>query len=175
MPSKAAPEQRALVAPRHIAIIMDGNGRWAKTRRLPRHAGHHAGVKTVRAMVQACTNRKVDVLTLFAFSSENWQRPKEEVGMLMRLFLDALDREIAELHKNGIRIRFIGQRTDLPTELRQRMRAAETLTEQNSRLTLIIAVAYGGRWDIAQAARALANRCVAGELDPEAIGETALA
>ena len=175
MPPKAAPEQRALAMPRHIAIIMDGNGRWAKARMLPRHAGHHAGVKTVRAMVQACASRKVEVLTLFAFSSENWQRPKEEVGLLMQLFLDALDREIADLHKNGIRIRFIGQRSELQTALQNRMQAAETLTGKNPGLTLIIAVAYGGRWDIAQAAKALASRSVAGEIDPQSIDEVRLA
>jgi undecaprenyl diphosphate synthase len=175
MPSKAAPEKRAPTMPRHIAVVMDGNGRWAKARTLPRQAGHHAGVKTVRAMVQACANRKVEVLTLFAFSSENWQRPREEVGMLMQLFLDALDREIAELHKNGIRIRFIGQRGALQTALQERMRAAEALTEKNAGLTVIIAVAYGGRWDIAQAARILAGRCAAGELKVESIDEARLA
>jgi undecaprenyl diphosphate synthase len=175
MSPKAASEQRPLTMPRHIAIIMDGNGRWAKARTLPRHAGHHAGVKTVRAMVQACANRKVEVLTLFAFSSENWKRPKEEVGMLMQLFLDALDREIADLHKNGIRIRFIGERAELNSALQDRMRAAETLTAKNASLTLIIAVAYGGRWDIVNAAKALATRCAARELEVADIDETQLA
>jgi undecaprenyl diphosphate synthase len=117
----------------------------------------------------------VEVLTLFAFSSENWQRPTEEVGMLMQLFLDALDREIAELHKNGIRIRFIGQRADLQPALQDRMRAAETLTEKNIGLTLVIAVAYGGRWDIVQAVKALVERCLAGDLNPIAIDEARLA
>ena len=175
MPSKAAPEQRPLAIPKHIAIAMDGNGRWAKARTLPRHAGHHAGVKAVRSIVQACANRHVDVLTLFAFSSENWKRPKDEVGMLMQLFLDALDREIAELHKNGIRIRFIGQRGDLQTALQERMRAAEALTQNNKALTLIIAVAYGGRWDLANAARVLAERSVAREIDPSSIDEATVA
>lgn len=166
---------RAEQLPRHIAIIMDGNGRWAKARGLPRYAGHHAGVKAVRATVEACAKRGIEVLTLFAFSSENWKRPKEEVSRLMQLFLEALDREIATLHKNGIRVRFAGETQDLNTALRERMQAAEQLTVGNTKLTLVIAMAYGGRWDIIQAARGLAQDCVAGRLQPADIDESQFA
>src|SRR5262245_38655122 len=129
--------------PRHIAIIMDGNGRWAQRRGLPRSAGHRAGVKAVRASIEYCARRGVEALTLFAFSSENWQRPKEEVGLLMSLFLEALDREIADLHKNNICMRFIGDREILAPELVNRMVAAESLTQANSGLKVVIAFAYG--------------------------------
>lgn len=165
----------AASAPRHIAIIMDGNGRWAKSRAMPRHVGHHAGVKSVRATVEACAKLGVEALTLFAFSSENWKRPKDEVSRLMQLFLEALDREIALLHKNGIRVRFIGKLQELNDALRERMRSAEALTAGNERMTLVIAVAYGGRWDIAQAARRVAEECVAGRLDPAKVDEASLA
>lgn len=161
--------------PRHIAIIMDGNGRWAKARGLPRYAGHHAGVKSVRSTVESCARLGIEALTLFAFSSENWKRPAEEVSRLMQLFLDALDREIASLHKNGIRVRFAGELQELNAALRERIAAAEALTVGNRRLTLVIAVAYGGRWDIVQAARSLARDCVDGRLDPGNIDEACLA
>jgi undecaprenyl diphosphate synthase len=160
--------------PRHIAIIMDGNGRWAQARGLPRNAGHRAGVKAVRAAIEYCARKGIEVLTLFAFSSENWQRPKEEVGLLMTLFLEALDREVADLDKNNIRIRFVGDLTQLAVELQTRMRAAEDRTAGNTRLTVVIAVAYGGRWDIAQAARSLAAECVAGKLNVAEIDESLL-
>jgi undecaprenyl diphosphate synthase len=160
--------------PRHIAVIMDGNGRWAAKRALPRPAGHRMGVKSVKAIVENCARRGVEVLTLFAFSSENWKRPREEVSMLMGRFLEALDTEVDELHKNGIRMRFIGNLDQLSTALRDRMHKASDLTRANTRMTLVIAVAYGGRWDIAQAAQALARRCVAGELAIEGIDENAL-
>jgi undecaprenyl diphosphate synthase len=160
--------------PRHIAIIMDGNGRWAQARGLPRTAGHRAGVKAVRASIESCARKGIQALTLFAFSSENWQRPKEEVGLLMTLFLEALDREIAELHKNKIRMRFIGERGHLADDLLARMRAAEELTAANSGLTVAIAFAYGGRWDITQAARTLAADCVAGKLSVADIDEVKL-
>lgn len=153
---------------------MDGNGRWAQARGLPRNAGHRAGVKAVRAAIEYCARKGIEVLTLFAFSSENWQRPKEEVGLLMTLFLEALDREVADLDKNNIRIRFVGELSQLAAELQARIRAAEVRTASNSRLTVVIAVAYGGRWDIAQAARALAAECVAGKLTPAAIDESML-
>ncbi len=154
---------------------MDGNGRWAKSRALPRHAGHRAGVKAVRATVEGCARRGVEVLTLFAFSSENWKRPKEEVGRLMGLFLEALDREISALHKNKIRVRFIGDLDSLATPLRERIAAAQVRTAGNTRLTLMIAVAYGGQWDIARAARALAEKCIAGTLTTQQIDEAAIA
>jgi undecaprenyl diphosphate synthase len=156
----------ATALPRHIAVIMDGNGRWARKRALPRAAGHHAGVQAVRATVEGCARRGVEVLTLFAFSSENWKRPPDEVGSLMKLFVQALDREIESMHRNGIRVRFIGDRTALNNELQQRMRASEQRTHANSGMTLVIAVAYGGRWDLMQAIRVLADECVAGQRVP---------
>lgn len=152
--------------PRHIAVIMDGNGRWAKQRGLPRPAGHHAGVQAVRATVEGCAKRKVEVLTLFAFSSENWRRPPEEVNSLMALFVEALDREIDSMHRNGIRVRFIGDRSSLNLELQQRMLASEQRTAANPGMVLVIAVAYGGRWDLMQAVRQLANDCVTGKRAP---------
>ncbi len=160
--------------PHHIAIIMDGNGRWAEQRGLPRAAGHRAGVKAVRATIESCARRGIEALTVFAFSSENWQRPKEEVGLLMSLFLEALDREIASLHKNNVRLRFIGDRLQLADEIQARMQSAEQRTAANSGLTVVVAFAYGGRWDIAQAARALAAECVAGKLAVDDIDEAKL-
>lgn len=160
--------------PRHIAVIMDGNGRWAAARALPRTAGHGMGVRSVKQIVESCAKRGVEVLTLFAFSSENWRRPREEVSMLMNRFLEALDEEVEGLHRNGLRVRFIGNLPQLSTALRDRMEAAMRLTEANTGMTLVIAVAYGGRWDIAVAARELASRCVAGELQADAIDETAV-
>jgi undecaprenyl diphosphate synthase len=160
--------------PHHIAIIMDGNGRWAEQRGLPRSAGHRAGVKAVRATIEICARKGIETLTLFAFSSENWLRPKEEVGLLMSLFLEALDREIADLHKNNIRMRFIGDLSQLAPELTARMRAAQKRTASNTGLTVMIAVAYGGRWDILQATRSLAADCVVGKQTPEEITEDQL-
>jgi undecaprenyl diphosphate synthase len=161
--------------PQHVAIIMDGNGRWARARGLPRPAGHRASIKVVRRVVEECASRQVKFLTLFAFSSENWYRPAEEVGLLMNLFLDALVREIGDLHKNQVKLHFIGDRAALGAELVARMVAAEQLTRANPGLTLTVAVAYGGRWDITQACRALAADVVAGRLATEAIDETAVA
>jgi undecaprenyl diphosphate synthase len=160
--------------PRHIAVIMDGNGRWAAARALPRPAGHRMGVKAVKQIVENCAQRRVQVLTLFAFSSENWQRPKEEVSMLMSRFLQALDDEVADLHENGIRLTFVGNLQQLSPALRERMAAAVALTAGNGAMTLVIAIAYGGRWDIACAARRLAERCVAGELRADDIDEALL-
>jgi undecaprenyl diphosphate synthase len=161
-------------SPQHVAIIMDGNGRWARSRGMPRVAGHRASVKVVRKIVEECGRRNVGYLTLFAFSSENWRRPAEEVGTLMRLFLDALVREIADLHKNQVRLRFIGDRDALNGELTRRMADAEALTANNPGLGLLVAVAYGGRWDIAQACRSLAAAAVAGEFKPGDIDESAV-
>ncbi|GAA0722674.1 polyprenyl diphosphate synthase [Dokdonella soli] len=161
--------------PRHIAIVMDGNGRWAERRHRPRSFGHREGQKAVRAAVEFCRRRGVEALTLFAFSSENWKRPDEEVGALMQLFLKALDREVDELHANGVRIAFVGDLSAFTPELAARMRAAMTRTAGNAALHLNIAVNYGGRWDIAQAARAMAEAAVRGELDTGAIDETMLA
>jgi undecaprenyl diphosphate synthase len=160
--------------PRHIAVIMDGNGRWAAQRSLPRHVGHRAGVKAVRATVEGCARRGVEALTLFAFSSENWRRPADEVARLMAMFVEAIDREVGDLRDNGIRVRFIGDAARLTPELVQRMRAAERETAGASRMTLNVAIAYGGRWDIVAAARSLAARCAAGELVAGAIDEGAV-
>ena len=139
--------------PRHVAIIMDGNGRWAKRRHLPRVAGHHKGVETVRATIRASIERGIDYLTLFAFSSENWRRPQEEVSILMDLFVRALEQEVAKLHQNGIRFRVVGDLARFDVRIRELVASAEELTRGNDRLTLTIAANYGGRWDIAQAAR----------------------
>ena len=164
-----------MAKPRHIAIIMDGNGRWAQARNRPRTLGHRAGARAVNACIDACLEDGIEVLTLFAFSSENWRRPKEEVGALMQLFLRALDREVDELHRRGVQVRFIGEKSAFAAELQQRMARAEAMTVGNSRLRLCIAANYGGRWDIAQAARAVAAEVAAGRLAPEAIDETTLA
>ena len=161
--------------PQHIAVIMDGNGRWAALHRLPRSAGHKAGLEPVRLCIRECTRRGVDALTLFAFSSENWQRPREEITSLMELFLNALDREVSELHANRVRIRFIGNRHTLPMRLQTRIAAAEERTGSNGGLRLQIAVSYGGRWDIIQAAQTLAKECSSGAIRPEEIDETRFA
>ena len=137
--------------PRHVAIIMDGNGRWAKKRYLPRIAGHKSGVETVRAVIKACNERGVEYLTLFAFSSENWRRPPEEVTFLMGLFRRALEDEAAKVHANGIRLRVIGDLSRFEPKLVELIRRSEALTAANRRLTLTIAANYGGRWDILQA------------------------
>ena len=138
--------------PRHIAVIMDGNGRWAKQRYLPRVAGHRRGVEAVRATVRACAERGVEYLTLFAFSSENWRRPPEEVSFLMQLFVMALEQEVEKLHQNGVRFMLVGERDRFEPKLTQLVREAEALTAGNRRLTLTIAANYGGRWDVLQAA-----------------------
>ncbi len=156
-------------------MIMDGNGRWARRRALPRKTGHRAGVKPVRKTVEFCAERGVEALTLFAFSSENWRRPRAEVSGLMTLFCEALAKEIAELDANGIRLKFIGDRQQLSDSLLDAVHEAEDRTASNTRMDLIIAVAYGGRWDITQAVRTLAAKVAAGELDPEAIDEARIA
>jgi undecaprenyl diphosphate synthase len=161
--------------PLHVAVIMDGNGRWARARGKPRHAGHRAGVKSVRATVEAAAERGVQVLTLFAFSSENWERPEDEVSNLMGLFVEALRREVAELHRNNVRLRFIGALDQLSDGLQAKMAAAVKKTAHNTGLILNIAVAYGGRWDIANAARALARKAAAREIDVAAIDVDAVA
>ena len=155
--------------PRHIAVIMDGNGRWAKKRFLPRVAGHKVGVETVRNMVKQCVNLGVDYLTLFAFSSENWRRPEEEVTFLMGLFMEALKKEVAKLHKNNVRLIIIGNRAQFGAALCAEIKAAEHLTQNNTGLTLTIAANYGGRWDILQAVNAMqkANPSKSGEFAEE--------
>jgi len=171
----AAPQTRDAATPRHVAVIMDGNGRWAARRAMPRHLGHRAGVKAVRAVVEGCGRRGVEALTLFAFSSENWARPSEEVERLMQLFVEAMDREVDSLHANGIRLRFIGNRSTLKAHLQERIAAAETRTAGNRTMTLYVALSYGGRWDIVEAARRLARRVADGELAADAIDEPAIA
>ena len=141
--------------PRHIAIIMDGNGRWAKQRFMPRVAGHQRGVEALRDSVKACVELGVKYLTVFAFSSENWRRPADEVSFLMTLFLKMLEREISKLHQNNIRLRIIGDRSRFDDKLKQTMQEAEGLTANNSALTLTIAANYGGRWDVMQAMQSL--------------------
>ncbi|HEY8509718.1 MAG TPA: polyprenyl diphosphate synthase [Steroidobacteraceae bacterium] len=164
-----------MTLPRHIAIIMDGNGRWAAARGEPRHAGHKAGIRPVRMTIEECGRRGIPALTLFAFSSENWRRPAEEVTSLMGLFMDALDREVAELHKNRVRLRVIGDRKQLSIRLQSKIAAAEDLTANNDGLQLQLAVSYGGRWDIVQAAQSLARRCAEGSLSVSDIDETRFA
>jgi undecaprenyl diphosphate synthase len=137
--------------PRHIAIIMDGNGRWATKRFMPRVAGHAKGVETVRAVVEACALRGVEYLTLFAFSSENWRRPAEEVSVLMRLFMTALEREVAKMHVNGIRLKVVGDLSRFDLKLQQMIAEAERKTANNRKLTVTVCANYGGRWDIMQA------------------------
>ena len=158
-------------SPTHVAIIMDGNGRWAARNGRPRHAGHRAGVRSARTIVELCAESDVKILSLFAFSSENWKRPPSEVDALMRLFVEVLQREVDTLHENGIQLRFIGARETLPTILRKRMADAEAKTAANSRMTLVLAVAYGGKWDMLQAMRRISLKVRAGELDPADIDE----
>ncbi|MGN2245837.1 polyprenyl diphosphate synthase [Frateuria sp. GZRR35] len=160
--------------PGHIAIVMDGNGRWAKARLRPRSFGHNAGRKAVREVVEGCLRQGVEALTLFAFSSENWRRPDEEVGALMELFLRALDKEVDELHEQGVRLRFIGDLSAFNAELRKRMELAMARTAGNLKLALNIAVNYGGRWDIVHAARQAAIAVAQGELRVEDIDEARL-
>jgi undecaprenyl diphosphate synthase len=169
------PPADAAGLPRHVAVIMDGNGRWAQRRALPRHFGHRAGAKAVRATVEGCARRGIEALTIFAFSSENWQRPAEEVTRLMELFVEHIDKEVDELHRNGIRVRFIGELARLREGLAARIRAAEVRTAGNTRMTLYIALSYGGRWDILEGARRLAARAAAGTLDPRSIDEDTFA
>lgn len=160
--------------PRHVAIIMDGNNRWARKRLMPGVAGHKAGVDAVKAAIEVCAEEGVEVLTLFAFSSENWRRPEDEVGALMELFLGALRREVRRLRENDIRLRIIGDRSRFTPELRKAMHDAEALTQGCQRLTLVVAANYGGQWDIAQAARQLAVRVAEGQLDAGSISEAHL-
>ncbi len=157
------------IVPRHVAIIMDGNNRWAKKRLLPGVAGHKAGVSAVRAAIEVCVESGVEVLTLFAFSSENWQRPADEVSALMELFLSALRREAKKLNDNDIRLRIIGDRSRFHPELQAAMREAEELTSGHRRFVLQIAANYGGQWDIVQAVQQLAGKVQAGELRAEDI------
>lgn len=160
--------------PAHLAVIMDGNGRWATERGLPRVAGHRKGAEAVRKLVKYCGDLGIPNLTLFAFSSENWQRPAREVGLLLELFAQMLDKEVRSLHKNGIRFRVIGDVSRFPKKIRKRIVQAQQLTKLNTALCLNIAASYGGRWDITQACRALAETVNTGRLRPEQITEDLL-
>lgn len=160
--------------PRHIAIIMDGNGRWAQKRFMPRIMGHHAGVKAVRKIVEYCAKANVEVLSLFAFSSENWRRPLEEVNLLMDLFMATLQTEIDTLDANNIRLKIIGDKAAFSDKLQAKIVSAEQQTAQNTGLTLVIAANYGGRWDITQAVRSIADKVRQGALAPHAISEQLL-
>jgi undecaprenyl diphosphate synthase len=157
--------------PRHLAIVMDGNGRWAKQRRRPRSFGHRAGQKAVRQAVEFCLRSGIESLTLFAFSSENWQRPPTEVRALMELFVHALEREVGQLHENGVRIRFVGNLDAFEPVLREGMLKAMRHTQGNNALNMNVAVNYGGRWDIAQAAQMAARAVARGDIAAEAIDE----
>jgi undecaprenyl diphosphate synthase len=170
MPISTA-EQRV---PQHLAIIMDGNGRWAAQRNSMRSIGHRAGAKAVQVSIEFCLAHGIQALTLFAFSSENWKRPEEEVSTLMKLFLRMLNSEIEELHRQGVRIQFIGQRSDFSVEIQEKMRWAEQLTQNNFKLNLNIAGSYGGRWDIVNACRALVHDAGPAGLQAEQITEQSL-
>lgn len=161
--------------PRHVAVIMDGNNRWARARGLPGREGHAAGERALRDLVEHAGRRGVEALTVFAFSSENWRRPADEVNALMSLFLGALQKRVAELHANGIRLRFIGELSAFSDDIRAGIADAEGVTARNDRLHLSVAVNYGGQWDIAQAARALADDVQSGRLAAEAIDEACVA
>lgn len=176
VPSAGFPERgleqdgiRGEYRPRHVAIVMDGSGRWAGQRRLPRFAGHRAGIDSARKIVRACGEKGIEVLTLFAFSSENWQRPAEEVERLMGLFRTALEKETRGLHEHNVRLQIVGERRGLDDMLRNRIARAEELTRANTGLRLVIAMNYGGRWDVTEACRAIAVRVRDGELNPNSI------
>ncbi len=161
--------------PRHVVIIMDGNNRWARKRGLPGEDGHRAGEQAVQTIIRQAATRGVEVLTLFAFSSENWRRPPEEVAHLMALFLKALGGRVEELHSKAVSIRFIGDRSAFSEDLQTGMAEAEALTAANTRMTVVIAVNYGGQWDIANAARCLAEKVAEGRLQPDQVTPEMLA
>ena len=164
-----------LHVPRHLAIIMDGNHRWARARGLPGSAGHRAGAKAVRQVAEQAAELGIEVLTLFAFSTENWSRPQREVALLLQLMKRMLREDVDELHRNRIQIRIIGDRSRFPEELQRLMANAEVRTRDNGRMVLQIALNYGGRWDIANACRSLVHQALAGELDPDSIDEHVVA
>ena len=158
--------------PKHIAIIMDGNGRWARGRLMPRVAGHRKGVEALRGVIRSCAERGVSHLTVFAFSSENWRRPQEEVTLLMELFMRALENEVVRLHENDIRFRVIGELSGFSERIQTLIRDAEALTRNNSRLTFTVAANYGGRWDLVQAVKKLmATGVTADEVNEAALAQ----
>jgi undecaprenyl diphosphate synthase len=164
-------EGPARVMPRHVAVVMDGNGRWARKRHLPRAAGHKAGVNATRRLVENCVRKQVRCLTIFAFSSENWNRPREEVSALMSLFVSTIAAEVKKLHDKNVRVRFIGDRSRFADKLQKSIDESERLTQSNSGLNLNIAANYGGRWDITNAIQALARQIDSGEITAEQIDE----
>nr|WP_028388318.1 isoprenyl transferase [Legionella fairfieldensis] len=162
------------ILPQHIAIVMDGNGRWAQSRGLLRVEGHRAGINPVKTVIRCCLECQIPVLSLFAFSSENWSRPEKEVEFLMQLFIEALGKEVQELHQHGVRLRFTGNRITLPQQLCEQMQRAETLTASNNSLILNVVVNYGGKWDLVQATRTLIKQVCSGELALDAVDEAVL-
>src|SRR3990167_755415 len=182
MQEKALPQENQIRSdqdqpnlPQHIAIVMDGNGRWAKKRFLPRVFGHRAGVEAVRRVVKYCASKQIKVLSIFAFSSENWRRPEQEVGYLMNLFLTGLEREIQLLHENNVRVRFIGNRANFDEKLIAKIAEAEEKPRHNTGLTFLIAVDYGGQWDICEAVRRIANEVEAGKLKSDEVTSRTIA
>ncbi len=167
MSKKTPPQFERL--PKHVAIVMDGNNRWAKRRHLPGVAGHKAGVKAVRTVIEQAARLEIEVLTLFAFSSENWQRPEKEVNALMQLFLNALQKEVRKLHEHNIRLKIMGDISGFNQTLQDHIHQAHEQTKDNTGLTLVIAANYGGRWDMSHAAKQLALEVQAGKLDPNDI------
>ena len=159
----------AASTPKHVAIIMDGNGRWAQKRGLPRVAGHKAGVETVRSVIQTCVEKGIEVVTLFAFSSENWRRPEKEVSLLMSLFLVALQREVKKLHKNGVCLKIVGDTSAFDNKIQEQIKKSEELTKNNKTLVLNIAANYGGKWDVTEAVKLLAEKVESGSLKPDEI------
>jgi len=163
-----------IINPKHIAIIMDGNGRWAKAKGLPRTLGHKKGMDCVRSTVEACSEKNIEALTLFAFSTENWRRPEEEVSYLMGLFLAMMKNEVKRLYKNNVKLRIIGNRSRFSSKLQKAMSDAEDLTKNNTGLSLNIAANYGGQMDITEATKTLCRRVAKGELNPEDITDKML-
>lgn len=168
-------QSQKVAVPRHVAIVMDGNGRWAKARYFPRLMGHHRGVESTRKVIRACSHAGVECLTLFAFSSENWKRPEDEVSGLMSLFMSALEREAEGLKRYQVRMQFIGDRSAFSAELQAKIRQVEGLTSACTGMRLLIAANYGGRWDIVQAAKAVAVAIASGSLNPQTLDETIFA
>lgn len=164
-----------LTTPKHVAIVMDGNGRWAEHRGLARVEGHKAGVEPVKKIIKHCLEKNIPCLSLFAFSSENWSRPSEEVHFLMELFLESLKNELPQLHEHGIRMRFTGDRSQLSSVLQQQMLDAQLMTQMNSRLIVNVVVNYGGKWDIVHAAKKMAKALLDKELKLEEINDSKFA
>lgn len=161
--------------PQHVAVVMDGNGRWAENQGLARIEGHKAGVGPVKTIIRSCIQHQIACLSLFAFSSENWSRPSEEVNFLMGLFIEALRRELAELNEHGINMRFTGDRSILSAQLQQSMAEAESVTKHNNKLILNIVVNYGGKWDVVNAAKKISRAVLNGDIVPDQIDETLFA